>query len=305
MNLAPGLSRDKPSLKDLFRPFQLVSLWDMLEIYAEPFVSAVTYLLDFHLRYQLSSCVDPQAVPGPLEVSKEVAFKALRTATLSRLEGLHKDLLSMECCVTANLVEQIIERIGIPDDRLMNSIMGQIGQINPTLIHELKSKKLYTIPAREAQYYKKDGTLLGEGVLTQFVGLDGLREDAEEAGNCFAVGRYTACVFHLMRIMESLVQEFATKLNATKKDGSPLDLQKEKWYQIELAISRAIKVMDEGDLQDKYSATLDSLSRVRARWRNDTMHPKQTYTSPQAEEIIGAVQAFAEDFATWSSEEGI
>ncbi|MGO9571775.1 MAG: hypothetical protein ACLP5H_29970 [Desulfomonilaceae bacterium] len=306
MNLAVKLPRDKPSLKDLFRPFQLVSLWDMLDICADRFVGATAYLLDLHIRYQLSSPEDHEVSrPNPLAVSKEVAFTALRTTTLSRLQELHKDLLSMECCVTANLIEQIIGRIGIPDDRLMDLIVDEIGQINLTLIRELKSKKLYTIPAREAQYYEKRGTILGEELLSKSPGLGRLREDAGEAGNCFALGRYTACVFHLMRIMETLVQEFADILNATNKDGSPLDLKKEKWYRIEAAISRAIKTMDEGDLKNKYSVTLDSLSRVRARWRNDTMHPKKTYTENEAEQIIGAVQAFTEDFATWSSDEGI
>ena len=37
--------------------------------------------------------------------------------------------------------------------------------------------------------------------------------EASEAGKCFATARYTACVFHLMRVMEVGVQEFGAVLS--------------------------------------------------------------------------------------------
>jgi len=47
----------------------------------------------------------------------------------------------------------------------------------------------------------------------------------------------------------------------------------------------------------KYEAMLGHLETVKITWRNPTMHPKATYTDREAEKIIGAVQAFVEDFA--------
>jgi hypothetical protein len=47
--------------------------------------------------------------------------------------------------------------------------------------------------------------------------MTGFQEDADEAGKCFAVGRYTACVFHLMRIMERCVQKMGRDLGVYDK----------------------------------------------------------------------------------------
>jgi hypothetical protein len=122
-----------------------------------------------------------------------------------------------------------------------------------------------------------------------------LEEDAAEAGNCFSLERYTACVFHLMRIMERLLQDFATKVNATKKDGAPLDVKHENWYQIALAINRAIEQMPRGDLKDKYLAALAPLSGLRGE-RHLVMHPKQTYTEEQARTWLDIVKLFVEAY---------
>jgi hypothetical protein len=42
--------------------------------------------------------------------------------------------------------------------------------------------------------------------------------DIVEAGNCYAAGRGTAVVFHLMRITETAVQEFGRKLGVSLVD---------------------------------------------------------------------------------------
>jgi len=138
------------------------------------------------------------------------------------------------------------------------------------------------------------GTFCGENVIQK---LPDLRDDASEAGNCFAFGRYTACVFHLMRIMEVIVQKFAAKIGAKGKDGTLLDVSNEDWFQIEIAISKTINNMPKSDLKDKYSASLASLSAVRVGWRNQTMHPKQTYTEEQAKALLDGVKLFVEAYS--------
>ena len=40
--------------------------------------------------------------------------------------------------------------------------------------------------------------------------------DIEEAGKCFALGRFTACVFHLMRVVEAGLAAISRSLNIVK-----------------------------------------------------------------------------------------
>ena len=63
------------------------------------------------------------------------------------------------------------------------------------------------LPGDHAEYWNKD---FGAQVLSRF---SKLAEDIAEAGKCFAAGRYTASVFHLMRIMEAGVGLLAKRLD--------------------------------------------------------------------------------------------
>ena len=42
----------------------------------------------------------------------------------------------------------------------------------------------------------------------------------------------------------------------------------------------------------KYGAVLAHLNSVRIAWRNEVMHPKQSYTREEAHTIFQAVRAF-------------
>ena len=64
--------------------------------------------------------------------------------------------------------------------------------------------------------------------------------DMLEAGNCFMLGRNTACVFHLMRVMEAAVQGFGTKL------GVPLVYDLERQTILD-RLNPPIKPMNSGD----------------------------------------------------------
>ena len=152
------------------------------------------------------------------------------------------------------------------------------------------------IPADRVAYYETPNTFLGNEVLSRLieVGLEATT-DAAEAGNCYATGRYTACIFHLMRLMEKCVQKMGNDL------GIPEKITCEKEWQ---------KILNDmkGKIKEKYPSEKDSeriklesvighLETVKIAWRNPTMHPKATYTAREAENIINAVRIFLEDFS--------
>lgn len=112
-------------------------------------------------------------------------------------------------------------------------------------------------------------------------------EDIEEAGKCLALQQSTACVFHLMRVMEIGVQRFGRKLKVT------VDVKKESWHQIMLHIHKVINAMPkETKKKVDMSAAAGHLDMVRIAWRNEVMHPKQTYTREEAFDVFYATRVF-------------
>lgn len=76
---------------------------------------------------------------------------------------------------------------------------------------ELRERLFMFIPQDDAEWFeKKDG--FGIEVSTAF---HSAIEDIKEAGTCYATGRYTACVFHLMRILEHGLKALAKNLSLT------------------------------------------------------------------------------------------
>ena len=111
-------------------------------------------------------------------------------------------------------------------------------------------------------------------------------EDSQEAGKCLALGRWTACVFHLMRVMEIGVQKFGDRIG--------VQLSNEKnWQNILDEVNKAIKTMDQKAAATKEYASLSAhLYNVKLAWRNEVMHPKATYTEQEADDIYRHVRIF-------------
>lgn len=111
-------------------------------------------------------------------------------------------------------------------------------------------------------------------------------EDIQEAAYCLCLERWTACVFHLMRVMEMCVQKLGDKAGVT--------LTHEKnWQNILDELNKAIKTLDQkAESTKQLAASVAHLYNVKLVWRNEVMHPKETYTEQEAEDIFENVRIF-------------
>jgi hypothetical protein len=86
----------------------------------------------------------------------------------------------------------------------------------------------------------------------------------------------------------------------------PIPLQRETkhrsqkiWQNILDEINKAIRAMDQKIAQTKaYAGIASHLYNVKIAWRNQVMHPKQTYTIEEARAIFTSAETFVRDLAT-------
>jgi hypothetical protein len=123
--------------------------------------------------------------------------------------------------------------------------------------------------------------------------------DVEEAGRCFALGRYTASVFHSMRILEiglaALGQEFGVATDRTN------------WGEIIRNIQNAIegKSIAQGAGwadQQFYSEATQDFRFFKDAWRNHVMHVRLPVDEEKAKVIGHSVRHFMSHLATKLSE---
>jgi hypothetical protein len=170
-------------------------------------------------------------------------------------------------------------------------IHQQLNDLSTRLRDEFVSRKVVVLPLDKDEFYKPEKPLFGDAVSLKFPIIS---EDIAEAGNCIAFGRYTASVFHLMRALESVVQQLGDKLGATIVDKHGIDLD---WGIIIANMKGPVEAMPKGIDKDKWSESLTLLVHVKQAWRHPTMHPKQTYTEEEAKDIFSATRSFMRSLA--------
>ncbi len=114
--------------------------------------------------------------------------------------------------------------------------------------------------------------------------------DIASAGRCLAVGEGTACVMHLSRALEAVVQQLSGRLGMTVTHT-------QTWRKLTGNMDDKIKKMPDATKAQKAKKTNWEDARINLHhlgsvWRNSVMHPAESYTVSQAREIFEACRVF-------------
>lgn len=170
-------------------------------------------------------------------------------------------------------------------------------QVFNTIEFELEGRRFHG-PVRRYQQYFEQPKLFGEEVFKAF---SSANDDIFEAGTCLALERGTACVMHLMRVVEAGLKALARKLEIGQQNDWGSYLRK-----IDEELARRLKAAGKRTPDEQFYAEARlMLDSVRVAWRNPTMHIENSYAPERAEEILIAVRSLMRHLATnvseWSS----
>jgi hypothetical protein len=177
----------------------------------------------------------------------------------------------------------------------------ELGSLDTDIFEATSRDDFYHYPSQKFAVVKSFDQDWGE-ILHRF---QTASDDARSAVDCWALGQHTACVFHLMRVMEIGTQAFGKKLGvALVRLGAPGQRVCElSWGQILDAINPKLRVMAQRTAQqkrrhEKYKAVQSYLYGVKDAWRNPTMHPRaQGYNELQSRDILNHVRSFMSGLA--------
>jgi hypothetical protein len=173
-------------------------------------------------------------------------------------------------------------------------------QLRNTIEWEMRSFLFFHVPSKQAEFYAQQ-ELFGPEVKTKF---PSIHFDMVEAGNCYAMGRGTACVFHLMRVLEIALTAFGGKFGVSLSHtnwGPAID-------QIESKIRGMNQdpawkaIPDWKDQQEFFAQAASYLGVTKDAWRNYTAHARGKYTQEEAELMLLNVRSFMEKISQRMSE---
>jgi hypothetical protein len=190
---------------------------------------------------------------------------------------------------------QLISREDYKTQR--NRIETRLDLIIQGILGNMDSKKFMFVPADQASYWE-NSAIFGDDFLAEFGAAAGV--EAVEAGNCFAAGRWTACVFHCTRVAEYGLRKLAKRLKVTLSDkGKRLPLEYGDWSKVIGAIRKKIDDMRKLPLGPKkaealrrYSDLADRCEYMKDIWRNEVSHTRRLYGKNESLGVINRVQGF-------------
>ncbi len=249
-------------------PYSLISWWVMEQFSADAFYRIGTTLSELDTamkRYGRDS---------------QIAVSGLDGAFLQLLEAIHTRCAKIDLKVSVACAQELLKMLQRPV--AAGQIQVGLQELKNTIRREMEVCFFFYMPSRQTEFYDQK-ELFGGAVNAKF---PSIQYDMIEAGNCYAMGRGTACVFHLMRIMEVGVQSLGTRL------GVPLADEK-NWQDIMNRVNKAIGALPPKDAATgELSHAAANLYAVKLAWRNEVMHPNDKYTVEEAKDLIGQVKLF-------------
>lgn len=274
--------------------FQLISWWEMEQFTFEAF---------YNIRFQLDQLKNDYLRPvqaGILTIEdREVKDGEIEylCGYLTFIEGLcgQIGLTHSQATIKAFMSELDNKKMeGIKASR----ISVRIEEIDRIIPIEMKGHLFLHVPGNKAEFYHK-GALFGDAVNTNF---PSAKHDIIEAGACFAFDRYTACVFHLMRVLEVGLAVFAKKFNVPSDHTN--------WHNIIEQIESKIRGIGNDPArpanwkseQEFYAQIASHFMFLKDAWRNNVVHRREKYTEEETKHIMENVRAFMQKLATKLSE---
>ena len=190
---------------------------------------------------------------------------------------------------------QRLLRIADTDRGVDFETLGHLyGNALERLRDEASAISVFRISSDKVKYYD-ERVPMGDSVSDSF---PSTAFDAVETYRCFALNRNTACVFHLMRIMEIGLCTFADRFNVSSDHTN--------WHNIIESIEKAVREMannpnrpvDWKDQQEFFSQSASHFMVMKDAWRNYTAHRRGKYTDEEAETLLINVRGFMQKLAT-------
>jgi hypothetical protein len=159
-----------------------------------------------------------------------------------------------------------------------------------------ESEGVLLLWVEDKEYYQKDD-LFGAEVSERFRGAS---FDVKEAGTCFSVGRYTACVYHLMRVTEFGLRAIGKRVGFT--NTRPVWEAVLKYIDAELRRERdKMSELFKGDVEF-FGGISAQMHAVNLAWRRRMAHVERTYTQEEAKRILDATKGLMQHIAQRLSE---
>lgn len=263
---------------------QTWGLWDMKRFHAGRFAHASALLAELPLRM----------LHERLSVTKTIE----ELSAFSReIEAIRDMLFELDLTSSWKKANEIYRVCGYGDYKNYDFATA-LQELNHRIREDLDSKHFITLTPAEDDFFDPKAHPFGPEILAKF---PSATFDIEEASKCMAIGRYTACVFHLMRVMEIALHAIHNCL------GLPPGLtgNDRTWGSILQKIRNEYIARPNFSERQFFQQSHWHLDAVKDAWRNGTMHIENRYTEAEAMMLYMSIKSYLQFLSSRMDENGL
>lgn len=207
------------------------------------------------------------------------------SATISEAKFLGFDMTRLSAERFKEQLSQILA-----DDTLN----AQINELDNRFKDEMDGLFFLYIPKNRIDWWREKN-LFGDRTHSAF---PSATFDIEEAAKCMAIGRHTACVLHLMRVLEVGLSSVCVSLRLPPgKTG-----WKSSIHKIEKEVKRRNELRRKpkgwSKMSTFYAQAAISFDHLKDAWRNHVAHAQERYDEERAEQIWDNAKALMQHLAS-------
>lgn len=240
-----------------------------------------------------------ESVENPsTEALSEDHFNTYRT----HLEGLEQHCNKLDMSTSQTMAGRAMENL--PTTTSYKEACAKITQLREVVEVEMEARAFMYVPVHRARYmvlFKKDenGNVIdrsyGEELRPfepMFTSFQSCRYDVEEAGNCFAAGRFTACVHHLSRVVEFGMVSLATYAGVEEKErknwNTALNRSHERLREKQ---GNFAGITPHSPEEIYFSEAIGLLRNFNTAWRNPSSHAPEIFLEDTAKVLFPIARA--------------
>jgi hypothetical protein len=210
-----------------------------------------------------------------------------KAASLSRWLGMWRDTArTFEWPAVESAIDRLEARL--KRGARYSDLSYNLRVINDAVHDGLKGQLIFRYPTESASVLMR-WTSDWARVIERFPGAS---DDIRSGTDLWALGHYTASVFHMMRVLENGLGELASELDVSYTTQNWQNVIE----QIEAAIRKNQATLPKGEARNARLQVLSEAAKefiyFKDGWRNFVSHNKGTYAESQARSVLEHVRQF-------------
>lgn len=267
----------------------------MLEFNSANILSAIGYIsavaASFREKREILQRGDNHQVVLDQETKAWLLLSIQRIAETSESLEMHASSSACRRAHEGNL--KVLSSSQALSSRELEYVIRLLEQVVQVFADEMRAQLVFSLPGKHASFFAKE-TPFGREVDDAF---PTATFDISEASKCRAVGRWTACVMHLMRVLETGLSALSKHYGV--ETGSNWN---QVLNQIEAKTREVSRSSHGAEAEQWASEAATHLRFVKNAWRNHAMHHRQTYDEERAVAIFDSSRSFMRHLAEKLSE---